>query len=81
MEHALRKLKLPRSPWNREKDIWIPTDGSKHQEGNPNCECCRYDATVRISDFWFKRLTGKVREIYVFEKPLQMTTQSIVAGH
>ncbi|KAL1384733.1 hypothetical protein HDK64DRAFT_277557 [Phyllosticta capitalensis] len=70
---AVRRQKLSRAPWNRDKDISLPSDKSKHVD-KEDCECCRFDARVhhyRLGHlFWLKRLVGSVTEIYVFDYPL-----------
>ncbi|KAK8205726.1 hypothetical protein IWZ01DRAFT_52716 [Phyllosticta capitalensis] len=73
ISEAVRRQKLSRAPWNRDKDISLPSDKSKHVD-KEDCECCRFDARVhhyRLGHlFWLKRLVGSVTEIYVFDYPL-----------
>jgi hypothetical protein len=78
-EPPLKIEALPRMPWRSGKDIYIPSDKSKHPEGkegmSKTCDCCQYVATVNVDHadrkLRFKRAVGTVTQLYVFENPLR----------
>ncbi|KAI9659138.1 MAG: hypothetical protein M1821_002098 [Bathelium mastoideum] len=66
----LKTIPLPRTPWANSQDVYVP---DMHEEE-------QYVGTVKVNKIGhgmaWKRLTGAVKEMYVYDRPPRSRTRS-----